>query len=27
MQLNTAETFTDSNGVSEASTSEAIEHF
>jgi len=27
MQLNTAETCTDSNGASEASTSEAIEHF
>jgi len=27
IQLNTAETCTDSNGVSEVSTSEAIEHF
>jgi len=27
MQLNSAETCTDSNGASEASTSEAIEHF
>jgi len=27
MQLNTAETGTDSNGASEVSTSEAIEHF
>jgi len=27
MWLNTAETCTDSNGASEASTSEAIEHF